>query len=85
MMRCKNHDYMYYNESWQDETTGTLYRKGYYDETGTYYDADNIVFKGNSNPFGKKMKLVLTNCGQVDVDNCVVERKTEKKTELKVN
>ncbi len=45
MMRCKNHDYMYYNESWQDETTGTLYRKGYYDENGTYYDADNIVFK----------------------------------------
>lgn len=45
MMRCKNHDYMYYNESWQDETTGTLYRKGYYDETGTYYDAENIVFK----------------------------------------
>ena len=45
MMRCKNHDYMYYNEAWTDERTGVSYRKGYYDENGTYYDADSIVFK----------------------------------------
>ncbi len=44
-MRCKNHDYMYYNEAWTDEKTGVSYRKGYYDENGTYYDADSIVFK----------------------------------------
>ncbi len=45
LMRCKNHDYMYYNEAWIDEKTGVSYRKGYYDENGTYYDADSIVFK----------------------------------------
>ena len=45
LMRCKNHDYMYYNEGWTDEKTGVSYRKGYYDENGTYYDGDSIVFK----------------------------------------
>ncbi|MBQ9926455.1 MAG: hypothetical protein IJO65_00630 [Lachnospiraceae bacterium] len=45
MMRCKNHDYMYVHESWTDEQTGVLYRKGYYDEEGKYYDADSIAFK----------------------------------------
>lgn len=45
LMRCKNHDYMYYNEAWTDEKTGISYRKGYYDENGTYYDAESIVFK----------------------------------------
>ena len=45
MMRCKSHDYVYYNEAWTDESTGVSYRKGYYDENGTYYDADSIVFK----------------------------------------
>ena len=44
-MQCKNHDYMYYNESWCDETTGIIYQKGYYDEDGRYYDADSIAFK----------------------------------------
>lgn len=45
MMRCKNHDYIYVHESWTDEQTGALYRKGYYDEEGKYYDADSIAFK----------------------------------------
>ena len=45
VLRCKNHDYMYVNESWTDEKTGVAYRKGYYDENGTYYDADAIAFK----------------------------------------
>lgn len=45
LMQCKNHDYMYYSESWQDETTGTFYPKGYYDEDGKYYDGDSIAFK----------------------------------------
>jgi len=44
-MRCKNHDYMYYNASWRDEVTGVEYKKGYYDEDGRYYDADSIAFK----------------------------------------
>lgn len=45
MMCCKTHDYVYYNEAWTDESTGVSYRKGYYDENGTYYDADSIAFK----------------------------------------
>lgn len=24
LMRCKNHDYMYYNEAWTDEKTGLM-------------------------------------------------------------
>ena len=36
---------MYVNESWMDEQTGVAYRKGYYDENGTYYDADTVAFK----------------------------------------
>ena len=47
--------------------------------------ADGIVFKNNINTLNKEMKLVLTNCGSVDADNCVVERKTEVKTELQYN
>ncbi len=45
LVRCKNHDYMYVNESWMDEKTGVAYRKGYYDENGQYYDADTVAFK----------------------------------------
>lgn len=47
--------------------------------------ADGIVFKGNQNSMGKSMTLTLTNCGSVDAENCIVERKTEVKSELKVN
>lgn len=51
--------------------------------TGGY--TDQIVFKGNRNASQKPMKIVLTNCGIVDVDDCAVERITEIKKELKVN
>ena len=47
--------------------------------------ADGIVFKGNVNTKGVPMTLELTNCGSVDADGCTVERKTEVKTELKLN
>ena len=33
----KQHDYVYYPESWTDETSGKSYEKGYYDENGQYY------------------------------------------------
>lgn len=45
LLRCKNHDYMYVNESWMDEATGVTYNKGYYDENGKYYGADTVAFK----------------------------------------
>lgn len=44
-MRCRNHTYVYYSEPWIDDTTGVNYKQGYYDETGKYYDADDIAFK----------------------------------------
>lgn len=44
-MYCRNHDYVYYDTAWRDEKTGAIYQKGYYDETGKYYDADDIAFK----------------------------------------
>lgn len=46
---------------------------------------DGIVFKNNKNSAGKPMTLILTNCGNVDADNCTVERKTEVKTKLNFN
>ena len=44
-MHCQNHDYLYYDTSWQDTKTGIIYQKGYYDENGKYYGADEITFK----------------------------------------
>ena len=35
----RRHDYVYYPESWTDQSTGTSYAKGYYDENGQYYDS----------------------------------------------
>lgn len=47
--------------------------------------ADCIVFKGNTNVSDKVMKIILTNCGNIEVDGVEVERKTETKTELELN
>lgn len=47
--------------------------------------ADGIVFKGNRNRLNVPMKMILTNCGSADVENCEVERHTEEKRELKRN
>lgn len=47
--------------------------------------ADCIVFKGNTNVSDKIMKIILTNCGNIEVDGVKVERKTETKTELELN
>ncbi|MBR4474267.1 MAG: hypothetical protein IKS55_11600 [Oscillospiraceae bacterium] len=41
----RRHDYVYYPESWVDESTGTSYEKGYYDENGQYYE--NVAFEKN--------------------------------------
>lgn len=46
---------------------------------------DHIVLENVKNTAGKAMKLVLTNCGDVVAEGIEVERKTEIKTELKVN
>lgn len=44
-MRCRNHTYLYFNESWIDSANGTAYKQGYYDENGKYYEADSLIFK----------------------------------------
>ena len=50
-LTCKNHRYLYYPEDWRDETTGKYYNKGYYDENGTYYSANDIVFKNKDGSY----------------------------------
>lgn len=35
---CKNHDYVYFPVGWQDQYSGQYYKKGYYDETGKWYE-----------------------------------------------
>lgn len=47
--------------------------------------ADGIVFKGNTNSDGKPMTLLLTNCGEVDAENCKVERIFAVKDKLVAN
>lgn len=51
----KQHDYVYYPESWTDQGSGTTYEKGYYDENGQYY-AD-VSFTKNG-----KYENVVCNC-----------------------
>lgn len=38
-LRSVNHDYLYYPVEWTDRKTGKLYKKGYYDEDGKYYES----------------------------------------------
>ncbi|MCR5803843.1 MAG: hypothetical protein K6G47_06235 [Clostridia bacterium] len=38
-LRSVNHDYLYYPMEWVDKETGKLYKKGYYDENGEYYES----------------------------------------------
>ena len=60
-MRCKNHTYVYFSESWIDSANGTSYKQGYYDENGKYYDADSLMFK---NPDGSyNAHFVCEYCG----------------------
>ena len=47
--------------------------------------ADGIVFLGNKNVADQEMKLVLTNCGEVDAENCKVERIFAVKDKLVTN
>ena len=35
---CRKHDYLYYAFGWTDTSTGTVYKPGYYDESGKYYE-----------------------------------------------
>ncbi|MBO4390863.1 MAG: hypothetical protein J5825_08395 [Lachnospiraceae bacterium] len=42
---CKKHDYTYYPTDWTDESTGRVYRKGFYDEAGNRYDT--LILKHN--------------------------------------
>ncbi len=47
LFRTRTHDYYYYPRGWADESTGTYYSAGYYDETGKHYD--HVAVKNGSN------------------------------------
>ena len=51
----KQHDYVYYPESWTDRGSGTTYEKGYYDENGQYYADVSFTKDG-------KYENVVCNC-----------------------
>ena len=65
----RRHDYVYYPESWVDQSTGTSYEKGYYDENGQYYDS--VAFQKD----GKYENVVCScpYCGQNTVLNLTAE------------
>ena len=47
LLRSSRHDYQYYPSGWRDESTGTQYEAGYYDENGQYYK--NVAVKNGNN------------------------------------
>ena len=49
ILNGKNHNYVYYDEEWVHPKTNEVFHKGYYNEEGTYYGANDIAFK---NPNG---------------------------------
>ena len=65
----RRHDYVYYPESWIDQSTGTSYAKGYYDENGQYYDS--VAFQKD----GQYENVVChcPYCGQITILNLSAE------------
>ena len=65
----RRHDYVYYPESWTDQSTGTSYAKGYYDENGQYYDS--VAFQKD----GQYENVVChcPYCGQITILNLSAE------------
>ncbi|MCR5624577.1 MAG: hypothetical protein K6G11_04965 [Lachnospiraceae bacterium] len=47
----KKHNYIYYDREWIHPKTNEVFHKGYYNEEGTYYDANDIVFKNQDGTF----------------------------------
>ncbi len=43
-LHCIRHTYWYIEDSYIDELTGTVYAKGYYDETGAYYESLDLDY-----------------------------------------
>ena len=58
LLRGVHHDYMYYPVDWIERGTGKAYKKGYYDELGTYYE--NVVIR-NGKHF--ETRLMCAFCG----------------------
>ncbi len=77
--RCKSHDYSYYPDSWTDESTGTTYKAGYYDEAGNFYE-DVVVTSGGVIPPGTNVLCECDYCrskllrewkeGEMSCPNC---------------
>lgn len=55
------HDYVFYPSAWTDESTGTSYESGYYDENGQYYP--NVSFAKNG-----QYENVVCHCAFCDQD-----------------
>ena len=58
----RRHDYIYYPIAWIDESTGTRYEKGYYDENGTHYE--DVAFSKNGS-----YENVLCHCPYCERDS----------------
>ena len=44
---CYKHDYYYFDKDFYDGETNTHYKKGYYDENGTFYEELNLQYSEN--------------------------------------
>lgn len=67
--RGARHDYIYYPTAWVDESTGTSYQSGYYDENGERYD--NVAFEKNGTYENVVCKCEY--CGQDAIVNLSVD------------
>lgn len=57
----RRHDYIFFPVAWTDESTGTYYEKGYYDEDGNRYD--NVAFEKDG-----KYENVVCHCKYCEQD-----------------
>lgn len=55
---CRKHDYIFYPVGWVNESTGTFYEKGFYDENGNR--CDNLAVRDEKS---NEMRFVCQYCG----------------------
>ena len=70
--RCRKHDYVFYPTDWVDSETGTLNKKGYYDENGNHYEA--LILKHNQKY--ENVPLRCEYCGTTSIRDLTDDNQT---------
>ena len=70
--RCRKHEYVFYPADWTDVETGTVYKKGYYDENGNHYET--LILKHNQKY--ENVPLRCEYCGTTSVRDLTDDNET---------